>query len=31
MGLEKLNEFKKKRGLTNFQLSQMTGITISTS
>lgn len=30
MGLEKLNEFKKKRGLTNFQLSQMTGITIST-
>ncbi|MFQ9048786.1 helix-turn-helix domain-containing protein, partial [Pseudoruminococcus massiliensis] len=30
MGLEKLNEFKKKKGLTNSQLSQMTGITIST-
>lgn len=30
MGLEKLNELKKKRGLTNLQLSQMTGITIST-
>ena len=30
MGLEKLNEFKKKKGLTNAQLSEMTGITIST-
>lgn len=30
MGLEKLNEFKKKKGLTNLQLSLMTGITLST-
>lgn len=30
MGLEKLNEFKKIKGLTNLQLSQMTGITLST-
>lgn len=30
MGLEKINELKKQKGLTNLQLSQMTGITIST-
>jgi len=30
MGLEKINEFKKQKGLTNAQLAQMTGLTIST-
>lgn len=30
MGLERLNEFKKRKGLTNAQLAEMTGITIST-
>lgn len=30
MGLEKLNYFKKQKGLTNQQLSDLTGITIST-
>lgn len=30
MGLEKLNEFKKKKGYTNQQLSQLTGVTLST-
>lgn len=30
MGLEKINEFKRQKGLTNLQLSQMTGITVST-
>lgn len=30
MGLDKLNYYKKKTGLTNAQLSEITGITIST-
>lgn len=30
MGLERLNEYKKRKGLTNAQLSEMTGLTIST-
>ena len=30
MGLEKINELKKQKGLTNLQLAQMTGLTIST-
>lgn len=30
MGLDKLNYYKKRAGLTNAQLSEMTGITIST-
>lgn len=29
MGLEKINEFKKARGLTNKKISEMTGISIS--
>lgn len=30
MGLERLNEYKKKKGFTNAQISEMTGLTLST-
>lgn len=30
MGLERLNEYKKKKGVTNAQLAEITGLTLST-